>query len=437
MHHKLLHMKYFLIFISTLFLWTSCSSDEEGKAPIKGRRTVLVYISGENDLNSPFIDNDIHEMIEGRKQVADDENLIIYVDKASTVQKPFIARITKDENHPVDTLYKFSEDLYSSDPVRLQEVLQWVVTNCPATEDYGLVLWGHANGWIIMENAIPLESSAANRRAYGRDTGNNTESTYQGMWINIPTMRQVFEQLGIQWKFIFCDCCNMQCVEVAYEWRNICDYLIASPAEITGLGAPYHTVVKDFFIHDDELMYKGICDDYFAQVTNNTGGTTGTLDRRLPISTIKMANMQNLADATREVLPTVTNQLGMPCNDFSTSFIYYYQLVSFNGWGYSYKNEEKVCYDMKHVIMTALQDYPEAYDHWLQALNQAVIYKRNSGKWHTNTVKLSDFIYDEEYQGNISMFFPLEKYESTTYKYNSIINQMQWYQAVGWSELGW
>ena len=37
----------------------------------------------------------------------------------------------------------------------------------------------------------------------------------------------------------------------------------------------------------------------------------------------------------------------------------------------------------------------------------------------------------------MSMFFPMEKYEHTSHPYNTDIKKMQWYQAVGWSTVGW
>ena len=43
----------------------------------------------------------------------------------------------------------------------------------------------------------------------------------------------------------------------------------------------------------------------------------------------------------------------------------------------------------------------------------------------------------EERFGGVSMFIPLERYENTMLKYNTLIKQTAWYQAVGWSELGW
>ena len=44
-------------------------------------------------------------------------------------------------------------------------------------------------------------------------------------------------------KFIMADCCNFMCLENLYELRDVCDYIIGSPAEIPAQGAPYYDIV--------------------------------------------------------------------------------------------------------------------------------------------------------------------------------------------------
>ena len=60
----------------------------------------------------------------------------------------------------------------------------------------------------------------------------------------------------------------------------------------------------------------------------------------------------------------------------------------------------------------------------------------NSGK---GTVNFSDFTVTDEKMGCVNMFFPLNKYNDTSclHSYNTDIKQMQWYQAVGWSAVGY
>lgn len=406
-------MKHFLLLITAILLLTACQHDDEpSNIPIHPmRRTVFVYMSAENNLSSPYPQNDINEMITGRTQVDDDCDLLIYVDRASQREMPFIARISDT----VDTLYKYPADFYSSAPDQFAEVLQRMVSLSPHAKDYGLVLWGHANGWVLENDGETI------RRAYGVDNGDNSSASHtpSAKWLNIPSMAKALTRLGIRWKFIFCDCCNMQNAEVAYELRNATEYLIASPAEITGDGAPYDIVVKDFFIEDDEQMGIKICEDYNAQYDFMNG--------HLPISVVNTSRMQALADATRQILPEIADYLK---TDNPTKGIIYYYAYDRND------EKEKIMYDMNDMIRAALTNEPEKYQAWKEVLNQT-IYTIASTRWHANTIYFSDFTITDDKYGGISMFFPLAKYNEASHPYNKDIRQMQWYHAVGWSSVGW
>ena len=372
---------------------TACQKDEEAAPynPVKDvKHTVLVYMPSENNLSS-YVQSDINEMIKGRQLVGDDCDLLIFVDRASKTEMPFIARINNSYEQPVDTLYKYPSDFYSSEPAKFQEVLQRMISFSPKSQDYGLVLWGHANGWI-------LENDGQNviRRAYGVDNGNN-ESTQMvkepARWLNIPDMATSFKQVGKHWRFLFFDCCNMQNAEVVYELRGTTDYIIASPAEITGVGAPYDKLVADFFIEDTEQMAIKTCADYHAQLDY--------IGEHLPISVVKTSQMQALAEATKNILPEIQAWLQTSMND---------------------------------MIRAALAAAPEKFDAWKKAFTNAVIYAEMSTRWHANSVNFNDFTVTAEKYGGISMFFPLAKYANASHDYNNDIKKLAWYQAVWGSQ---
>lgn len=424
LQHKITVMKHFLILFGLFLMVTSCSKDEPTQEPeVPARRTVIVYMAGDNNLSS-YLQSDLNEMITGRKQVGRDESLLVFVDRSSATAKPFIAKVTGKDKQPLDTLYKYPTEFYSSDPEHFAEVLSRCMQLSPATEDYGLVLWGHASGWIIETDSIDKRYYTP-RRAYGVDNG---------MWLNIPSMRKALQSLNMKWKFIFSDCCNMQNIETAYELKDCTEYLIAAPSEITGSGAPYNTVVPAFFIHNDEQMYQTICDNYYTQIDIKGG--------HLPISVIKTDKLNDLATATKAVLPAVVENL--PHDDFGYGHIYYFCLVNGNSWGYKYEDQYKTLYDMNDIIRWATANDEAAYSAWKDAFDQTVIYKRMSTFWHANYLQYDfdnkyfyDFTVTEEAFGGVSMFFPLEKYNNGTTHYNEDIKKMGWYYAMGWSELGW
>jgi len=415
-------MKHLLTIISAILLFTACSKDDDSPStppePEPARRTVIVYMVGENNL-APFMQNDINEMRQGRKQVAASENLVLYVDKFSKTEMPFIAKINTDGN--LDTLYRYEQDFYSSDPDNMIDVIDRIYQMCPAKEDYGLVLWGHASGWL-------MEDSVATRRGYGIDTGNNELRTYfderskesllKGKWLNIPSMREAFKMLPMKWKFIMCDCCNMMNVEDGYELREVTDYLMGSPAEIPGYGAPYETIVPALFLHT-ENFYQAVIDAYADAYPN-----------RVPLSVIKTSEMEALAEATRPLLSHINEYVNNESNLMERHV--YYNNTYVDG------KRKHIMFDVREVVRKAFANEPSKYENWYQVFQRAVPYNRIAEMWQTDSfikINFNDFTVTDDYFSGVSMFFPMEQYGTEEWSCNKAIKKMSWYYAVGWPSL--
>lgn len=414
-------MRHLLTIISAILLFTACSKDDDnGPDPVSSaQRTVIVYMVGENSLN-PYMQSDINEMLQGRKQVAASENLVLYVDKLSKTEMPFIAKVTIEGK--LDTLYRYEQDFYSSDPDNMIDVIDRICQMCPATEDYGLVLWSHASGWLIESDSV------VTHRAYGIDSGNNELSTYydersksnvyKGKWLNIPSMRETFKMLPFKWKFIMCDCCNMMNVEDGYELRDVTDYLMGSPAEIPGYGAPYDTMVPALFLHT-ENFYQAVIDAYGDAYPNF-----------IPLSVIKTSEMGALAAATRPLLPRINEYVNNESNLMAHHI--YYNATYVNG------NRKHIMFDVREVVRKTFANEPSTYENWYQVFQRAVPYNRMAEMWQTSSainIDFGDFTVTEDYFSGISMFFPMDQYGTEEWSCNKTIKQMGWYYAAGWPSL--
>jgi hypothetical protein len=425
-------MKHLLTIISAILLFTACSKDDDSPStppePEPARRTVIVYMVGENNLD-PFMQNDINEMREGRKQVAASENLVLYVDKLSKTEMPFIAKVNTDGN--LDTLYRYEQDFYSSDPDNMIDVIDRIYQMCPAKEDYGLVLWGHASGWL-------MEDSVATRRGYGIDTGDNELRTYfderskesllKGKWLNIPSMREAFKMLPMKWKFIMCDCCNMMNVEDGYELRDVTDYLIGSPAEIPGNGAPYNTLVPTLFLHT-ENFYQAVIDAYADHYYNLYASYPG-IYYPVPLSVIKTSEMEALAEATRPLLSRINEYVNNESNLMDRHI--YYNNTYVDG------KRKHIMFDVREVVRKAFANEPSKYENWHQVFQRAVPYNRIAEMWQTDSfikINFNDFTVTDDYFSGVSMFFPMEQYGTEEWSCNKAIKKMSWYYAVGWPSL--
>ena len=415
-------MKQILFFLCCAVLMTACNKDEDKKTPTIAQRTVMVYMSGDNNLSS-IVAEDLQEMQQGASGIPDDCNLVAFIDRNITSEKPFIARITK--NAKVDTLYKYTSEFYASDPEKFSEVLQRITELCPAKE-YGLVLWGHASGWVVEADTI------AQKRAYGIDTNR---------WMNVTQMARALEGLVNQnvmpkLSFIFADCCNMICIENGYELREVTDYLIGSPAEIPGFGAPYQLMVPQLF-KSGSALYKGIIDtyyDYYADYSHLTYGEKSMWpymedSYSVPLSVIDTKYVGDLADWTHDMLERATG--GYPqypdSPDLTDIAFYWY-------------GDVPMMYDMRAVMERLL---PETeFKAWDAIYKQAVPYSRMSMKWMTvwNSLYWSFSSFDPNLKyGCVSMFIPKQSqyYSYGNMAYNKTSINFGWNQVMDWKRFGW
>jgi len=404
-------MKYFCFIICFITLFASCKDKDEKDNLIDkiiDKRTIIAYISAENNLSS-YSSGDINEMLKGSLNIPNNMNLIAFVDVADPSMPPYVINI-KDGKSTIDTDITFSEDFYASDPNKMRDILNRIMLKYPA-ESFGLILWGHANGWIINNSSIDFTSK---RRAYGGDNGNNSTSGSGKVWMNIPDMAKALESLPQKFNFIFADCCNFQCAEIAYELRNATDLIIGSPAEIPGYGAPYDKIIPLLFDTSNNF-YEKVVDAYFNDYY------TADYDESVPLSVINTQNIDKLAEATRKLVPEL-----MPKIEFD-SLVYY---IKTDSLVYYYDNNTKVMFDAKGLINTNVTDSNKIAE-WIEALNETVVYKKRCSRWMTSgLVDFSDFNVTEDNYSGITMFVPLPEYDRKGKNYNKAIEKMQWWTAT-------
>lgn len=410
-------MKY-LLFVTFSLLFLCCCHKHQDNEPSLARQTVLVYIAGDNSLDS-YVMSDVREMMEASKSLPDDCHLVLFIDKIGSM--PYFMTVENGDTVRRETC---STELRTSSSETLRMALQWAMSHYAARQ-YGLVLWGHADGWII-------KSSTANsrpRRAYGEDTDNYTNKN-PGTWMNIPDMARAIESFqapeGSQkpLRFIFADCCCFQSVESAYELRNTADYIIASAAEIPGVGAPYDTVLPVLFSEGDDFCHKAV-DAYYEQVSYGY---------HEPMSVVLTSEMENLADATATVLHNSLQPMSESGYPDVDGLIYYF---------------EQTLFDMNDFIKKHAS--PDNYTEWRRVFDKAVPYSTVTPVWLANFIpyldsrntEFRDFSVTEERYGGVSMFVPRDPntvyytYRETVRSQNSTISRMKWYEAAGLDRLGW
>ena len=399
-------MKKLLIAFLTIVAFVACDKDDPGTEEENiAQRTVLIYMAAQNNLTydqkgNRFAENDLKEIRQGIQNLGDN-NLVVYVDEAkapgSNNYRPYLLRYRNGElkdSIPMDST------AIACSPETFGSVIKNAFENYSAN-DYGLVLWGHATGWLFRNDTIMF---SARRRAYGGSNNNDSYSGSGTLWMNINTMAKTLRTLP-HLKFIFADCCNMMCAECAYELKDVTDYFIGSPAEIPGKGAPYNTVIPAMM--EKESFASSICDKYAIGTSN-----------RVPLAAVKTSEMVSLAAATKNVLQTIKAADNLAQYPNLDSLIYYL---------------DKNMYDMNHFIMTYASE--AEYNSWKQAFDKAVFYTRFAKRWDTMShVNFYDFAITSTNFGGMSMFVPQWRLQKTD---NNYIKKFGWYYAAGYDTVGW
>ena len=424
-------------------MFAACHKDSnDNPEPTTSQRTVMAYIAADNDLSTRggYDISDILEMEEGANQLGAGSTMVLFVNRMYNSEYPFIAKLTGNKNTPLDTLYKYDSERYCSDPAVFREALQKMIELCPANE-YGLVLWGHGTGCAVDPDSI---ASQAPRRAYGYDGKNQT-------WMNITQMAAALDGLP-KMKFIFADCCHMEGIEVAYELRNHTEYLIGSPAEIPGRGAPYHILLKELF-NTSPTFYQNIINvyyDYYANPANLDKNEKGawpymTNGYSIPLAAINTACLPQLAIATHDLIDNATGGYPQYPNSPDVNSIAYY-------FGF----DVPMMYDMR-AVMSRLAT-PTDFAQWDAIYQQAVPYYRMSMKWMTvfdGRYTFNSYYYPYYYDlrsdmvngafdstlpyGCVSMFFPIvgKGYDEGDFCYNLRAKNFEWSRMMQWNRFGW
>lgn len=401
-----------LYIILCVLLATGCRDKLELPAdpPLEPRaeaeHTVIVYMAGDNSLGDASYYNaiplDTAEMVKGKALIPEDVNFIVFMDDKQ--HKPAIYELSR--NSGMQLWKQYEEELCTTDATTMLELLREIEHYFPARH-YGITFWSHATGWTP-------ERSSSRRNTFGQDrTHSNTPEKIE---MEIPVLHDVLAQLP-KFDYIFFDACFMQCIEVAYELRDVTNYMVGSPSEIPGPGAPYDKVIEALCKGDAKGIVQGYNSGY------PTGIYTGVL-----LSCIDCTKLDALAEATGQLL--IPHYMGRT----EPSSYYGFQAYCSSLDKYTYY------FDMRTTMHCLLPE--EDYAAWMELFDQAVpLYTLSAPlaghaypEWYANLC-IDSKVRNPEYYGGVSMFVPMAKYE--TYGWNKDFHETSWYKATGWEQTGW
>lgn len=386
----------YIIILYSMCLLTGCRDSvvpPERLPRAEAERTVIVYLLGDNTLYTQ-VRQDTIEMVKGKNLIPEDVNFIIYLDdKAHT---PAIYELSAKKG--LQLWKQCNEELCSTDAETMLKTLQGIEHYFPARH-YGITFWSHATGWTPRRNT------------FGKDETHSKPATMSEM--EIPVLRDVLSRLP-KFDYIFFDACFMQCIEVAYELRNVTSYMVGSPAEIPGPGAPYDKVISALCKGDAKGIVEGYDSGYPG--TYNYYYYPGVL-----LSCIDCSQLDALAEATGRLL---------------TPFYMEHAEPSANGFqAYcSFLNKYTYYFDMRTTMCRLLSE--DDYTAWMELFDKAVPLRKlsSSNTWFASFCS-DPTVRDPECYGGVSMFVPMEKYNN--YGWNEDFQKTSWYAVTGWQRTGW
>lgn len=423
-------MPYYLLLLFTLLL-CSCHNDAPTPGPVEpgsvtARRTVLVYMSAQNSLINN-VAADSAEIMNGRQYLANNDRMLFFIDDG---QKPRLYRVARQWSQP-QLVQQWSHDFCSTDPNTLQSVLQWVKTQFPAQE-YGLVMWSHADGWLPATNTdYPIKEmtyAAARPFSFGIDTDNNSVWTDDGTQMNVADMAQAIAQSGMHCRYILFDACLMQNLEVAYALRHATDYVVASPMSINSAGAYYtHLLRSGLFAQSPD----SIALTYYNDVVNYADSIYDHMG--IAISCIQTDQLEPLAALMKQALPH-----SLLANGQSADMT---QVLSYQNYTYRFYWRPHN-YDARQAINTL---FAEPYRTQLQqALDRVVVAHFGTPSIYVGPGYNTFFTIPTTTDNfrSVSMFVPQSIYTNNAERcrygdLNLCFRQTEWYKACGFDAVGW
>ena len=295
--------KIFISIAATLLCCSIlCSCDCRVKIEEK-RHSFLIYFAGNNNLSS-YAESALGSVMNGYIPDKKDKENILMVYYHNKETAPTLKRYFKSNGKVYSELIA-SYDSLSTNSAKI-ETLSKVIAQAeeayPAST-HDLALWSHASAWMPegyfnkptdrsvsmrLEN-IPEEDPYAHMvKSFGAEGGEEMD------------IKDLAKALPYHYGAILFDCCLMSSVEVAYELKDKCDYIVAAPTEMLAEGFHYDTLLEPIFCQPVSEFGKSgleeICQQYFDNYDKCTG-----LYRSATIALIDCRWLSGLSSVCRDI----------------------------------------------------------------------------------------------------------------------------------------
>lgn len=385
------------------------SENPGGRSPQElTRRVMLLYSAGYTVNISPFLSEDIEDLMsgwlpEGRSFAKDVVLVYTHLPARSgglnAPSSPVLLRLYEGHGGKVvsDTLKVYAPGTVSASASQLNEVLSYIHEEYPA-KGYGMIMSSHGSGYlpegfIGKPEEYVYQPDLRMQKGFGSDY--NGGSTMREIEI-----QDMAEAIPMHLDYLLFDACYMGGVEVAYELRDKCDLIGFSQAEVLAEGFCYPTLTEHLLL-SEEPDPEAVCREYFEQYDILSG-----VNRSATVSMVDCARMEPLAEVCRRLFDTYRDEMNA--------------LKSWDVQGY-YRNGAHWFYDLLDILIKSGISETEKAE--LQAaLDECIVYKANTPGFMIgyNGFEINIF-------SGLSMYLPADGHPELDKFYRTL----QWNEATG------
>lgn len=387
-------MKKFVPFLLVATLITanlSCDKEENESPTDTPKRTVIIYMAGDNALSN-MVTSNIDSIKNNLEKTENRQNLVIFADKKD--HSPLLLKVTPQR---IDTLKVFDE-LNSADAATLSMVIKYVKDNYK-TDSYGLLLWGHGMGWLpfsqlhnVADNIgfAPMRTT----RTFALEMRPNERPSYTSMEID-DMVNAIPDGL---FEYIAFDACYMGCVEIMYALRNKARYILSCCSEVISDGYPYQNVTS--YLLDANLTE--VCNGFYNYYNSMTGW-----EQMGDISLVKTEGLDSLAGCFKKIMAEYRQNISQMNVDSVQCFDIY---------------KKHVYYDLEDYLVK-LGTKTEYLNEFRTQMEKCVIYRKSTQYMFPG---LSFREFEIKTYSGMSVYIPRQEYESSGL--NAEYSKTEWYQ---------
>lgn len=268
----------------------SCQKEEIEPMPTKVDQTVLLYMPWSSNLTSYFQNNiaDFEKAIQ--QNILKNERFIVFFASSDTEATLFEL---KYENGACvrNKIKDYSTSSFTTTD-GITSLINDVKSFAPANR-YAMIVSCHGMGWLPVQLT---KTKHAEQKDYWEYEGVPLTRFFGGLstkyQIDIKTFAKGIANSGTKMEYIMFDDCYMSSIEVAYDLKDVTDYLIASPTEVMAYGFPYADIGKYLIGNVD---YHEICKGFISFYEKYTIMPCGT------IGVTVCSELENMASVMKEI----------------------------------------------------------------------------------------------------------------------------------------